>query len=75
MRHFSSGWDTVWDTVEIRLRYGWDTVWSTVWLEYLEVLKHKESYGLCFLRLNHIKEDTKHDSLGCKTLRKKKLMY
>ena len=59
MRHFSSGWDTS----------------STVWLEYLEVLKHKESYGLCFLRLNHIKEDTKHDSLGCKTLRKKKLMY
>ena len=41
---------------------------SKVRPNYLEVLKHQESYGWCFWMLTDIEKATKHESLGCKTL-------
>ena len=42
---------------------------------YLEALKHQESYGCCFWRLNDIEKVTRANFTGCKALSKVESMY
>ena len=58
-RDFSSGWNAS----------------SKVRLKHSGVLKHQESYGWCFWRLNDIEKGTKQEFTGSITLSKVKLKY
>ena len=43
---------------------------------YLEVLKHQESCGCCFWRLNHMENVSRDEYTGhCKRIRKVELLY
>ena len=53
---------------------GWNAS-SKVRPNYLEVLKHQESYGWCFLEAKRHQNSTKHDFIGSKTLSKVNLVY